>query len=325
MTCVEADGGLIGLLQRTVWPSGPSDPAKDNRVRLVQLDPACAVQARPGAYDVIVADTDPAESRRERPIYARVLRGSQPAARRRRNLRPAISLCRFWAVARVECSGDAQIGLQRRGRDRSRGGDFVLLASNSTPRDQPARVVRPLSDAPSETHARAGRLGLVGRPQLGRLSRRGLRRYRSGSDRQHGSQRALRLPLAAGDDALGAEREELAQVLNPYAGRIAEWPGVEGNDPEFLRGSTTSCCRRELMTAYPDQPWAYRKSVHEELKKHPHSVITEAEDGYERKLHPVDRHRLEYLTALGRAAQTRRPSLERFIKSRTLPSLTIRC
>ena len=85
---------------------------------------------------------------------------------------------------------------------------------------------------------------------------------------------------------------------------------MEGNDPEFLRRLNDVLLQRELMTAYPDQPWAYRKSVHEELKKHPHSVITEAEDGYERKLHPVDRHRLEYFTALGRAAQTRRPSLE---------------
>ncbi len=33
----------------------------------------------------------------------------------------------------------------------------------------------------------------------------------------------------------GAKREELAEVLNPHAGRIAEWPNADGNDPEFIR------------------------------------------------------------------------------------------
>ncbi len=66
------------------------------------------------------------------------------------------------------------------------------------------------------------------------------------------------------------------------------------------------------MTAYPDQPWAYRKAVHEDLTKHPHTVIEESGDGdgYDRKLHPVDERRLNYLSALGHAARARRPTLE---------------
>jgi hypothetical protein len=99
-------------------------------------------------------------------------------------------------------------------------------------------------------------------------------------------------------------------VLNPHAGRIAEWSNAEGNDPEFLRRLSDVLLQRELMTTYPDQPWAYRKSVHAELLKHPHTVIAEATDGFDRQLHPVDKRRLNYFSALGHATQARRPTLE---------------
>ena len=108
----------------------------------------------------------------------------------------------------------------------------------------------------------------------------------------------------------GPKREELVRVLSAHAGRIAEWPNVEGNDPEFLRRLSDVIRQRELMTAYPDQPWAYRKAVHEELTKHPHTVIADSDDGYDRQLHPVDQRRLNYFAALGRAAKARRPTLE---------------
>lgn len=311
LTCVEADGQLIGLLERTVWPAGPSNPRNDNRMRIVQLDPACAVQARPGEYDVIVADTDPAGVAMGTSYFT----GEFYAGVSRQLAHDGIFAQRFpyvdfgpWPVQSVLAtlkSVFSDVAAIEAG-----GGDLVLLASNSSRGiDRPDLFARFQTPQAKRTLAQVGwdwsvalNLGAYRGDECAAIS------LGASVNTAANGLFAFRLPQET--MRWGAKQKELYEAMSSHAGRIAEWPGVEGNDPEFLRRLSDVLLQRELMTKYPDQPWAYRKSAQEELKKHPHTVIAEAEDGFNRKLHPVDQRRLEYFAALGHAAQARRPSLE---------------
>jgi hypothetical protein len=312
VTCVEGDGRLIDLLDRAVWPSGPSNPAGDNRVRIVELDPASAVQARSGAFDVIVSDTDPAGVAAGTPYFTREFYDGVAGqlgvdgifAQRFRYVDfgpwPICS-----ALATLKCAF-AQVAAVEAG-----GGDLVLLATNS-PRglNRPDLLKRFQAPQVSRTLSHVGWDWSIAL-NLGAYWGEGCEELIHDSRPNTGANGLFAYRLPQETMRWGSKRDELAQALSSHAGRIAEWPNVDGNDPEFLRRLNDVIMQHDLMTAYPDQPWAYRKAVHDELRKHPHTVIAEAGDGFDRKLHPVDQRRLNYFAALGRAAQARRPTLER--------------
>jgi spermine/spermidine synthase len=313
VTCVERDGRLVELLNHDVWPSGLANPKDDNRVRFVELDPACAVQSAGGAFDAIVADTDGAGVATGTPYFTREFY----AAASRQLAEDGIFAQRFpyvdfgpWPVRSMLAtlkSVFSQVAAVEAG-----GGDFVLLATNSPKglnrvdllkRFQSPQVGRAFSHVGWDWSV-ALNLGAYWGEKCDALA--------EGAAINTASNGLFAYRLPQETMRWGAKREELVELLNPHAGRIAEWPNADGNDPEFIRRLSDVLRQRELMTAYPDQPWAYRKAVHEDLTKHPHTVIEESGDGdgYDRKLHPVDERRLNYLSALGHAAKARRPTLE---------------
>jgi hypothetical protein len=311
VTCVEGDGRLIDLLDRAVWPSGLTNPRSDNRVRIVELEPACAVQTRCGSFDVIVSDTDPAGVARGTPYFTREfyagiagqLSGDGIFAQRFRYVdfgpwpvRSVLATLKdtFAEVAAIEAGG----------------GDLVLLATNS-PRglSRPDLVKRFQAPQVGRTFAHIGWDWSVAL-NLGIYSGAGCEELIQGSPLNTASNGLFAYGLPQETMRWGPKREELLQALSSHTGRIGEWPNVEGNDPELLRRLSDVVLQRNLMTTYPDQPWAYRKAVREELRKHPHTVIEEAGDGYDRQLHPVDQRRLNYFAALGKAAQAPRPATE---------------
>ena len=65
--------------------------------------------------------------------------------------------------------------------------------------------------------------------------------------------------------------------------------------------------QHEMMTKYPDQPWAYRKEVKHRLVETPRSVIRPVSGEVRRVLHPDDQRRLDYFEALGKAIQKKSP------------------
>ena len=132
VTCVEGDGGLIELLDRSVWTSGLANPRNDNRVRILEIDPATAVQSQTGAFDVIVSDTDPAGIVTGTPYFTREF-----YAKARAQLAvDGIFAQRFrcvdfgpWPVASVLAT--LQSAFARVAAIEAGGGDLVLLATNS--------------------------------------------------------------------------------------------------------------------------------------------------------------------------------------------------
>jgi hypothetical protein len=312
VTCVEGDGRLIDLLDRSVWPSGLVNPRSDNRVRVVELEPAIAVQTRGGSFDVIVSDTDPAGVATGAPYFTREFYAGLVG-----QLAPGgIFAQRFryvdfgpWPVRCVLATLKDVFG--EVAAIEAGGGDLVVLATNS-PRGlcRPELLKRFQAPQVGRTFAHIGWDWSVAL-NLGAYSGKGCEELSQGSPLNTALNGLFAYGLPQETMRWGPKREELLKAFSSHTGRIAEWPNVDGNDLELLRRLSDVMMQHNLMTTYPDQPWAYRKAVREELRKHPHTVIEEAGDGYDRQLHPVDQRRLNYLAALGHAAQAQRPAPEK--------------
>ncbi len=184
VTCVERDGRLVELLNHEVWPSGFANPKDDNRVRFVELDPACAVQSAGGAFDAIVADTEGAGVATGTPYFTREFY----AAASRQLAEDGIFAQRFqyvdfgpWPVRSMLAtlkSVFSQVAAVEAG-----GGDLVLLATNS-PRDSivptcssDSKVRR--SAARFHTSGGTGRSHSISGPIGARSATRSLRARRS--------------------------------------------------------------------------------------------------------------------------------------------------
>ena len=294
---------------RAAWPIREDD----NRVRFVELDPACAVQSRRRR---VRRDRRRHRSggRRHRHalFHARVLRGASRPAGRRRHLRPAISVRRFRPVARAKRAGDAEIGLRPGGGRRGRGRRFRAFGHQFAQGTQPARSAQAVpelrrSAARFRTSDGTGRSrstwGLLGR-EVRRLIAEG-----AASTRRRTACSPSDLPQET--MRWGAKREELAEALNPHAGRIAEWPNAEGNDPEVIAPPV-----RRVEAARIDDGLS-RPAVG--LSQGGPRRIDQASAHGDRRVRATattassirsTSDRLNYLAALGQAAQARRPTLE---------------
>jgi hypothetical protein len=311
VTCVEGDRALIDVLEGTFWPAAQPNPRNDNRVRVLCAEPGLAVRARGGSYDVIYADSGQSGVTQGTPHFTR----------------------EFYAAAARQLSADGIFAQRFLQID---FGPWPLQSALATLKSVFAHVAA-IEVAPGEltllaTQSKRG----LNRPEL-------LERFRTPQARRTlahlGWDWSIVLNLAAysgdGCDALvhkarintvanglfafrlpqetmrwGPKNEELAAVLSPHAGRMAQWPNVDGNDTELLRRLSDVMREHDLMVSYPDQPWAYRKLVREELTKHPHTTIEDGEAGLERRLDAIDRRRVDYFTALGKASQSARPTLD---------------
>ncbi len=311
ITCVESDRAMIELLERAAWPGGAAGPRGDGRVRMVTAEPACAVQARPGEFDAIVADTEQAAVSGGTPYFTREFY----AGVNRQLAEGGIFAQRFqridfgpWPIRSVLatlCQVFSQVAAVEAGP-----GELVLLATNSERGlSRPGLLTRFQTPQADRVFSQLGWDWSVAL-NLAALGRDGCRALAEGTSVNTASNGLFAFRLPQETMRWGPKPQEVAAALASHATRMAEWPGVDANDAELLRRLSDVVTQRQLMTAYPDQPWAYRKIVREEMKKHPHTVIDEGEEGLERKLHPMDRRRLHYFAALGKAAKSRRPSAD---------------
>ncbi len=113
----------------------------------------------------------------------------------------------------------------------------------------------------------------------------------------------------------GAKSGERTEVLGPHAESLLVWLGEEGNRPEILQRIGEVAGQQKLLTEYPDQYWVYRKSVREQLTDHPRTLmrknrIRQVGLGTDAPyIHPDDRRRMDYFTALSKVTKSRRADL----------------
>jgi hypothetical protein len=311
VTCIEGDRARIDVLETAVWPAAVPNPRNDNRVRVVCCEPNLALESRRGKYDIVYADSGQSGVSQGTAHYTR----------------------EFYAAAARQLAYDGIFAQRFQQVD---FGPWPLQSALATLKSVFAHVAA-IEVAPGELALLATQSDKgLGRPHL-------LARFQTPQARRTlahlGWDWSIVLNLAAysgkGGDALsrgatlntaanglfafrlpqetmrwGPKNEELVAALSPTAGRMAQWPHVDGNDPLFLRRLSDVMREHDLMTSYPDQPWAYRQLIKEELTKHPHTTVEDGENGFERRLDPVDRQRVDYFATLGQAAKTLRPTLE---------------
>ncbi len=121
------------------------------------------------------------------------------------------------------------------------------------------------------------------------------------------SHQQLPAPLQAFGLRLGWETvrpvnhsRSMHQLLAPHQKRIAEAVPMGPTHEEFRRRISAYAQQVEVLTAFPDQPWVYRKSLKSEMLRNPRPPVEVMRNGKIRRLpHPLDEHRKSYLKTLG--------------------------
>ncbi|MEO2030901.1 MAG: hypothetical protein ABGZ35_02335 [Planctomycetaceae bacterium] len=94
------------------------------------------------------------------------------------------------------------------------------------------------------------------------------------------------------------------QLLGPHQVRIAEAVPTGPAHDEFRRRISAYAQQVEIFTAFPDEPWIYRKSLKIEMQRNQRPPEEEIRDGQiHRHIHPLDEYRKSYFTTLGKLLQ----------------------
>ena len=310
VTYAEGDRALVHLLRQHIW-SGPANrPFDDPRVKAIPLDPPLAVAGRAAGYDVIISNADqsallPSAASFTAEFYANAARqlaadgifcqrfqaldyGAMPLAVAARTLRTA-----FQTVAFVEAGS----------------GEYILLGTNSPHglvRDQ--LVERLQAPQVGSVLAEAGWDWSM-LLNLNTYADAGLGEFASEQDASvnTAANAALAYRLPPEIIRWAPKQQEIQAQLGPRATRFLAWENVDGEDPDILRRLAEVSGQRNIITGSPDQYWAYRKTVREQITERPRSLIVPVKGDVMQSVHPIDQRRLDYFAALGDALKHRPP------------------
>ncbi|HUG89930.1 MAG TPA: hypothetical protein VML55_03795, partial [Planctomycetaceae bacterium] len=313
VTYAESDAALVDLVRSHAWNHSAGRPFDDIRLTAIPLDPALTLAGRHQPWDVIISNADQsalasAGSCFTTEFYRRAARhlaadgifcqrfqaldyGPMPLAVLARTMQTA-----FRSVVFVETGS----------------GEYALLATNS-----PHGVVRDglveRLQAPQvrDVLAEAGwdwsmilNLNTLDHDRLAEFAAEaGDAINTAGNGRL-----AYRLPQEI--IRWAPKAREIQARLGPRATRFLNWHNVDGEDPDILRRLGEVAGLRNMMVAEPDQFWAYRKSVKEQITERPRSMIVPVKGDLVRELHPIERRRLDYFAALGDALRNHPPDPE---------------
>ncbi len=100
----------------------------------------------------------------------------------------------------------------------------------------------------------------------------------------------------------GNKQAELNAAFAPHQQRLADATPRSPAHDEFARRFSSVVQQHEILTSFPDQPWAYRKSLRMEMQRNPRPATQTIRKGeIIREPHQLDKHRKDYFIALGEA------------------------
>ena len=101
--------------------------------------------------------------------------------------------------------------------------------------------------------------------------------------------------------------QEVQVATSEQVGRLEDWlVPEESNSRELVRRLSEVTAQQELLVKHSDQYWSYRASLRDQVQNHPRSLIEQvAATDEQKKLHPEDRRRIQYFSALSQAVETR--------------------
>ncbi|MFO1094599.1 MAG: hypothetical protein U0992_15035 [Planctomycetaceae bacterium] len=313
ITCTEADRALVRLARRGVAKSGSADVLGDPRVRLLQIDAALGAAARDEAYDVIiVAATQPAlfssASTATTEYYLRLAAKLQPGG----VLCQRFQYLDLGAAPLRDMTATLQAVFPQVRLLETAPGEVILLAM----RDDGPVIDAQLADRAAAAHVRRvmSQTGwdwsvLLG---LAAVDTDAAAEMVAGNSRVNVGADG-RCAMGLGREVLrwGAKQAEIQQMLQPRQSRILQWIGDCAQAEDAAKRLADVNEQQKVIAENPEQPWTYRKLLKERLQNRPRTVIVPvSHEGLQRRLHPEDERRKEYLVALGESARQQQPDAE---------------
>jgi spermidine synthase len=317
ITCAEPEPALVDLVAGTIADRAGHNPLRDDRVRLLPLDPAWAVAADGMSYDVIVCNSDQSASLQATPYFTT---GFYRRAARR--LSPTGVFCQRFQYVDYgsEPLRTLTATLQRVFADvtaiEMAPGELLFLATNS-PRELSGNrlMARLRTQHVRRTIAEMGWDWSV-LLNLAVYSSDELTKFVQGGDRTNteaNGRFAFQLPKEMMRWA--PKYQDVQQALSPHVQRLLVRLGDRADSPELQHRLGEVAEQRQLMTSYPDQHWAYRKTLREQLRDRPRTTIVQVKGtGPEQQLHSEEKQRLEFFAALGEAARQYPPRTESIVR-----------
>ncbi|MSR56439.1 MAG: hypothetical protein EXS05_02055 [Planctomycetaceae bacterium] len=320
ISCWEPDASHARVLSEVVAAHSGVNLLDDERVRLTIADPALALDAEPGTFDVVVSSPGHLALLRAQPyltqtFYRRVARRLAPEGVFCQRLqmidlgpRPLQSVVRtmqsvFHEVLALEVAP----------------GEMLLAATNNR-----QGLIQPkLTERLQLPHVQSllGQSGVDWSVLVNLTAYRndGLAEFAGMESRRPNLADNSRLPFSLPREVMrwAPKYDEVHAALAPIAGRLVAWIGDEGTSPMLVRRLAEVSGQHDLMTKYSDQYWSYRATLRTQITTKPRSKVEQASLTSDRgQMHPEDRRRRDYFVALGRAIKTRNvfdvQRLERF-------------
>lgn len=299
VTCIEADRSHAAVLRGVVWSGVEDSPFEDDRTRIVDIPPRLAVRCDRETYDVVISNPPHSGLARVAPLFspdfyrdcrARLAEGGIVCQRLR-------SVDYGAAVTADMIQGFRQAFAETLVYAAGPG-DLLLIGANEEGRLHPPDLAVRLA----ATHVRQA-LEEAGWDwstplTLATLDESGLSQLTAEVGT---SPAASRQPyrLALETARWGEKFRDQAEVCSRYA--VSPFDQL----PAGSRGVVEATSRiadvkqaAKIRRENPDEWWQYRMPLKRMLQS---SRVVQA--GHADRIHPVDRHRLDYLVALGDAVE----------------------
>jgi spermidine synthase len=305
VTCAETDPALIELVKEKIWSGQSHVPTDDPRLTILPIDPALMLRSKLEPFDVIVSLPHQVMVAESAACFTEAFYRDAS-----RNLAEHGLFCQRFTF--VDFGPDALRVAARTMQSVFRdvvflemaGGEMLLLGTNS-----PQGVSREGFLARLQKQHVRKQLAALGWDWSVPLN---LSAFDHGALKKFANESPRRIPtntLASGILAFrlpgdmmrwGPKPVENQQALIQHVGRFAQWGGIDPDDPDLLRRLAEVTGQRKLMANHPDEYWAYRKTVREQVTQRPRSVIVQAKGELPRQeIHQEDQRRLDYFRALG--------------------------
>lgn len=299
---VRTDHAATDIASRTVWEQMDPTPKDDDRITISHAAPAAAVRRKSDTrFDVIASDNPPPVSAAAQSCYT-----YEYYVAAKKKLNPDGVFCQRMTVHEF--------------------GSDLLLRSLSSLVQLYDRVVI-VRMAPGELAFVAGGTELLDAGLLKRMQKSHVNAAlaRSGWDwsqvaalpvvdtgdpfgilehiqKRHSSTAANGFYAFALPNEMvrqGNKAAEIKAAFAPHQQRLADAVPQGPAYNEFARRFSAVVQQAEILTAFPDIPWPYRKSLKMEMQRNPRAPIESVSNGQiVRNSHPLDEHRKDYFLTL---------------------------
>ena len=306
VTCIDADRTLARIAHEIVAPRSGRDPFRDPRLRYIPVEPALAAAATDARYDVVILNDGQSALSAAAPHFT-----SDYYARWAGKLNDGGLLCQrfqyvdYGAGPLRDMLATLQSVFRQVAAFESAPGELLLIASRSE---------APLVDAEIIHRCEALHVRRV-MSQLGwdwsvllaltALDAAQIREIAADEQAVVHSAASGRFAFALSPEVMraGPKLKEIRTLLAGRNSRMLAWLGDADEIHEIAERLADVTEQQRVIQENPDGVWAYRKTIKQRLQDRPRTAIVQvAHEGLQRKLHPEDQRRKDYLVALGAAA-----------------------